>query len=281
MFNTQTYSYHTHTNFSDGHCSVAEMIKRAKQIGYTQMGISDHLIVHKNMRRNQSWQYLREKDSIHVYNNSFSDILERFKRHCAEIRRLAKVENFKVYIGFEVDYFPYNGWEEELKWFLSQLDYDYLHTGNHFFCEENCENIINMAFFKQICTDTERYKEYVQRHFAIMRQAVESGLFKFLAHLDYVRRYGNDICGADDYLPEKMLVLDALQKNNTAMEISTKGLRKIGDFYPSATVLQEAAKRNLTVVISDDAHKTEELGMDFTKAEDIIKKYGFSKRLKF
>lgn len=281
MHNIQTFSYHTHTDFSDGHCSAREMVRRAKEIGFTEMGVSDHLIVHKNMRQNQSWQYLHAKDAIHVYNNNFADILDSFKKHCEELRRVAKEENFKVRIGFEVDYFSYDGWEEELKWFLSQLDYDYLHTGNHFFCEENCENVINMAFFKQICTDTGRYKEYIQRHFATMKQAVESGLFKFLAHLDYVRRYGGDVCGADEYMPEKIQVLDALQKTGVAMEISTKGLRKIGDFYPSASVLQEASKRDIAFVVSDDAHKTEELGMDFDKAEETLQKYGISKRLKF
>ena len=281
MHNTQNFSYHTHTNFSDGHCSLEDMVLQAKKIGFTEMGISDHLIVHKNMHKNKSWTYLCKQKANHVYNSSFANILDSFKRHCEEVRYAAKKYNIKLYIGFEVDYFTYDGWEDELRWFLSQLDYDYLHTGNHFFCEENCENVINMAFFKQTCTDVGRYKEYVARHFDTMKQAVESGLFKFLAHLDYVRRYGTDICGANDFMSEKLQVLDALQKNNTAMEISTKGLRKIGDFYPSASVLDEAAKRDIAFVISDDAHKTEELGMDFEKAEAELKKYGITKRLKF
>lgn len=253
----------------------------AKQIGFTEMGVSDHLIVHKNMKQDVSWPLLKDVNARHVYNDDFKSILEKYKRHCDEIRRVSKQENFKLYVGFEVDYFPYDGWEEELKWFISQLDIDYLHTGNHFFCEEGFEHIINMTFFKQVCPDTSRYAKYVRRHFETMKRAVESKLFKFLAHIDYVRRYGDDVCGVDEYMLEKIQVLDALQKNDVALEISTKGLRKIGDFYPSAPILQAAAKRNLTVVISDDAHKPEELGMDFDKAEDIIKKYGFNKRLKF
>lgn len=256
-------------------------MRRAKQIGFTEMGVSDHLIVHKNMKQNASWSYLREKDAIHVYNDNFKDILESFKRHCENIRRVAKAENFKLYVGFEVDYFDYDGWEEELKWFLSQLDYDYLHTGNHFFCEENCENVINIAFLREVCPDESRYPEYIRRHFETMCRAVESGLFKFLAHIDYVRRYGADICGANAYMAEKIKVLDAVQKTNSALEISTKGLRKIGDFYPSDSILQEAAKRDITFVISDDAHKPEELGAEFDKAEAVLKKYQITKRLKF
>ena len=270
-----------HTNFSDGRNSLEEMVRCAKQIGFTELGISDHLIVHKNMKQDISWPLLKDVNSPHVYNDNFKSILEKFKRHCDDIRRVSKTENFKLYVGFEVDYFPYDGWEEEFRWFVSQLDIDYLHTGNHFFCEENFEHIINMTFFKQVCSDSSRYCEYVRRHFEAMRRAVESRMFKFLAHIDYVRRVGSDVYNIDADFAEKAQLLDALQKTDTALEISTKGLRKIGDFYPSSSILQEAAKGNIAFVISDDAHKTEELGLDFDKAEEALKKYGISKRLKF
>ena len=281
MHKIQSFSYHTHTNFSDGRNSLEEMVHHAKQIGFTEMGISDHLIVHKNMKQDISWPLLKEVNAPHVYNDDFKSILEKFKRHCDEIRRVSKQENFKLYVGFEVDYFPYDGWEDELKWFLAQLDYDYLHTGNHFFCEEGFEHIINMTFFKQVCPDKLLYKEYAERHFEAIRRAVESGMFKFLAHMDYIRRVGPEMCDVDSFPAEKQRVLDALEKTNTALEISTKGLRKIGDFYPSASVLQAAAKRNIAFVISDDAHKPEELRADFDKAEAALKKYGITRRLKF
>ena len=256
-------------------------MRRAKQIGFTEMGVSDHLIVHKNMKQDISWPLLKDVDAPHVYNVDFKSILEKFKRHCAEIRRVSKQENFKLYVGFEVDYFPYDGWEEEFRWFISQLDVDYLHTGNHFFCEDGFEHIINMMFFKQVCFDSSRYAEYTARHFETMCRAVESGMFKFLAHMDYVRRVGRDVCDDDSFPTEKQRIFDALEETNTALEISTKGLRRLGDFYPSASVLQAAAKRNIAFVISDDAHKPEELGADFDKAEATLQKYGITKRLKF
>lgn len=256
-------------------------MQRAKQIGFTEMGVSDHLIVHKNMKQDISWPLLKDVDAPHVYNDDFKSILEKYKRHCDDIRRVSKQENFKLYVGFEVDYFPYDGWEEEFKWFVSQLDIDYLHTGNHFFCEDGFEHIINMMFFKQVCSDPSRYAEYTVRHFEAMRRAVETKMFKFLAHIDYVRRVGPDVCDADSYPAEKLQILEALEKTGTALEISTKGLRRLGDFYPSASVLQAAAERNIAFVISDDAHKPEELGADFDKAEAELKKFGITKRLKF
>lgn len=43
----QNFSYHTHTVFSDGHNTIEEMLDRAEELGWREIGISDHLIVHQ------------------------------------------------------------------------------------------------------------------------------------------------------------------------------------------------------------------------------------------
>ena len=50
----QKFSYHTHTNsfgVYDGHNSAAEMIAAAEAAGYTELGISNHLICKKGISR--------------------------------------------------------------------------------------------------------------------------------------------------------------------------------------------------------------------------------------
>ena len=51
----QNFSYHTHTVFSDGHNTIEEMLDRAEELGWREIGISDHLIVHKNITRSRSF----------------------------------------------------------------------------------------------------------------------------------------------------------------------------------------------------------------------------------
>lgn len=282
MLKIQSFSYHSHTNFSDGKNTIEEMVRCAKDIGFTELGISDHLIVHKNMQKSPSCKVnpnmLAEPD---VYNTDFKHILQRFQHHCEELRQVAKSENFKLYIGFEVDFFTYDGWLEELKDFLSQLDYDYLINGNHFLFDESGEEIINLTDLPKLYQDSTCYNDFLNRHFKVMAQAVSSKLFNFLAHIDYARKLGDAICSPDAYWNEKMAVLDALQKNDVGIEISTKGLRKIGDFYPSENVLAQIAKRDIAMVVSDDAHKPTELGLDFAAAEKMLQKYGVTRRIKF
>ena len=278
----QKFSYHTHTNFSDGKCSITDMVRRAKELGFTELGISDHLIVHKNMRQSPSCvvnDYMKKEP--HIYCVDFAEILERFQRHCDEMRRVAKAENFKLYTGFEVDFFTYDGWFEELQDFLKKLDYDYVISGNHFLFDEGCENVINLTDLTKLCADRDVCRDYLIRHFQTMSQAVSTGFFKFLAHLDYARRLGDDICGPDAFWKEKMVLLDILVANNIPLEISTKGLRRINDYFPSDNILTEAKKRNICFVISDDAHDINELGANFADAEKVLQKHGITHRMKF
>lgn len=281
MHNVQSFSYHNHTNFSDGRRSLEEMVARAKKIGFSEMGISDHLIIHKNMKQSPSWDMMRSRFASKVYRCDFKSCLSDFQKHCEHVRQVSKKENIKLYVGFEVDFFTYNGWLEELKEFLSQLDYDYLVSGNHFMPDDSGETILNIDCVKGRTESIKDLSEYIVRHFAAMKRSAESGLFSFLAHIDYVRKLGDNICGPSMYIKNKKEVLEALHKNGVGIEVSTKGLRKINDFYPCAQILDEIAEMGIKTVISDDAHELDELGADFDKAEDIIHKHKIVNRLKF
>ncbi len=282
MLEVQKFTYHSHTDFSDGKCTATEMVRQAKQLGFTQIGITDHLIVHKNMRQSPSCainKYMAQE--AHIYNYSFAAIKERFQRHCEELRRVAKVENFKIFVGFEVDFFTYDGWLEEFDEFMRALDYDYLITGNHFLFDESGEVVYNLTDLPELSTDPVWCDELLKRHFVTIKQAVESRRFKFLAHLDYARKLGEKMCGATAYRAEKTAILDTLAANDVGMEVSTKGLRRIDDFFPADWVIEAAARKNVALVISDDAHKTEEIGADFALAEQVLEKHQAPRRLKF
>lgn len=281
MHKIQPFSYHSHTTFSDGKNTLEEMVAQAKKLGFTELGVSDHLIVHKNTKQSPSYKIWVEEKRENTFFSDFKSILPFYQKHCEHIRKLAKKENFKLYVGFEVDYFTYNGWEDELKDFLAQLDYDYLISGNHMFFDEKCETYIDIGMLGNLKSDRVLMNEYMRHHFSVMKKAIESGLFCFLAHMDYVRKVGDEYCGPKMFMQEKKSVLDALQKNNVGIEISTKGLRKIGDLYPCAEIINEIAKRKISVVVSDDAHSINELGADFDVAEKAISDAGIKCRLKF
>ena len=276
----QNFSYHSHTNFSDGNNTLEEMVAQAKKLGFCELGISDHLCVHKNIRQSKSWPLWEQRGNSHIFKRDFKEILPDFQKHCEHIRKVSAQSGLKLYVGFEVDFFTYSGWFAELQDFLKQLDYDYIITGNHMLFDEKCESLIDLYDMPVFFKDEVSQKELLQRHFETIEKAVKSGVFKFLAHLDYARRLGK-ICSAEKFMPQKLKILDALQCQNRGMEISTKGLRKINDFYPSDEILTEAAKRSIPFVISDDAHAVAELGDRFDLAEAALEKHNIQHRIKF
>ena len=277
----QDYTFHCHSDFSDGDDTLENMIKTAKELGFSKIGISDHLIVHKNIEQSPSWNIMTSRTKPHIYRKDFQSCLPAFNEHCEQIRKLAQKENFKISVGFEVDFFTYDGWLEELKDFLAQLDYDYLINGNHFLFAPNCETIYCIDKRLSGVIDKPKIKSLISSHFKTITKAAQSGLFKFTAHLDYVRKMGAEFYLPQEYQEEKTAVLEALTSSRTATEISTKGLRRIGDFYPDEWFLKQIKEREIPIIISDDAHRCSELGFDFDQAEAKLSELGITNRLDF
>lgn len=270
---TQNFSYHTHTNFSDGKNTLEEMLNRAVELGWDEIGISDHLIVHKNIRNSRSWY--RWQTEPHIYHSDFAEVYEAFSRHAEHIRKTAEKYPLKVRVGAEVDFFTYAGWSESFAQLREKLDMDYCISGNHFlFMDDGCENLIDVKDIELLPLDIQ--ETAIRRHFKTIGQAAASGFFAFIAHLDYARKAA--ICQKGDFSEEKSELIKTLAAHNTATELSTKGLRKSDDFFPDSDMLKEIVANNIKLVISDDAHRVHELGFEFSKAEQVLSDLNYHNR---
>lgn len=276
----QKFSYHTHTDFSDGADSLHKMLEQAVRLGWEEIGVSDHLIIHKNMKQSPSWEQLQSYTDGKIYRDDFNAAKEIFQRHGEMFRKAVKNYPLKVYLGYEVDYFPYEGWEEQFRDFIKDIDHDYLVNGNHFLLTEDALTLVDIFRYEDLpYHDTpDTLEACLKRHYRTIEKAVRSGLFTFLAHLDYARK----IEAHKNYplLAERLAIVKALKETGMACELSTKGLRKIGDFYPEDCIIDALVKSEIPIVISDDAHSVDQLGKDFDKAEKVLETKGCSKRFK-
>lgn len=118
----QNFSYHTHTVFSDGHNTIEEMLDRAEELGWREIGISDHLIVHKNITRSRSFPRWMNSPNNHVYRTGFVAAAEDFARHAENVRRAARGRRLKVKVGAEVDWFVYEAGKKSLPLSVRNLD---------------------------------------------------------------------------------------------------------------------------------------------------------------
>ncbi len=261
----QRFSYHTHTTFSDGKNTANEMIEQAERLGLFEIGISDHLIVHKNIAQTKNYPFLQKM----TFSN-FKDAYERCSKHIEELRRLQKEHQIKIKVGFETDYFIYDGWHDEMSDFLKKIDYDYLINGNHFLMDKTGEYIEDMTYIAKNPNEdiNEPIKISIQRHFETMEKAIRSGFFTFLAHMDYVKKISS--YHETDFHNEIENVIRALKETNTACELNTKGLRRSNGFYPAQSILEKLIQSDISLLISDDSHQTNEMCFEFESADQYL-----------
>lgn len=275
--NIQAFSYHTHTTFSDGHNTVDEMLEQAVKLGWSEIGVSDHMIIHENIRSSCSWPHLA-KFFGRVYFDDFASVYEAASRNIERIRKAALNYPIKVFIGYEVDYFTYPGWHDKFEKLRKKLEIDYLLTGNHLIQTDMGQTIITAAKFKEVVTDCRERHRLLLEHYQTIIKAIDSGFFDFVAHVDLLRGFDGE--DADAFMPARLEVTKKLAETGTAFELSTKGLRKSDDYYPARPLLSELCRLNAPLVISDDAHKIDELGYCFDKAEALLAELNYTNRWK-
>ena len=269
----QKFSYHTHTCFSDGKNTAEEMIQQAIDLGWEELGISEHLIVHKNIADSFSWYSWKKEPKI--FHFDFNSIYDSFAKHIEDVQEIAGKYNIKVRVGAEVDFFTYSGWFDEFMKFKERINLDYYISGNHFlFIDDECSNIIDIKDAAHL--DIKEQENCIRRHFKTLGEAAKSGVFSFIAHIDYIRK--TQICGRFDFLEEKKELIKVFTETNTATEVSTKGLRKANDFYPNSDMIKQLMDNNIKLVISDDAHRVGELGYNFSDAEKVFSDNNYSNR---
>ncbi len=122
--------------------------------------------------------------------------------------------------------------------------------------------------------------EALAAYFETQRQIASCGLVDVLGHLDYFQRY--TIRRELHFEPEAYeapirRVLDAVIRNDLALEVNTSGVRQQpGVCFPGRTILRwyhEMGGRAVT--IGSDAHKLEHVGANVTDAIALLREIGF------
>ncbi len=115
-------------------------------------------------------------------------------------------------------------------------------------------------------------EKYVNEIAAVAR----TGLFDCIAHLDYLRKYGEKYYGTRinelllDHLIQK--AFPALKGSGTAMEVNTSAIRRgFDDYFPRAAVVNAARKAGVEVrFLGSDAHRPDQVGADFDAAASLV-----------
>jgi len=245
--------YHIHTQFSDGRSSFREYIDRAIQLGFSEIGFSDHLTFDKSVP---------EPSIKHALIPHYIDTLIDLRDHYPEI---------KIKIGFEVDYTPETA--ETIHQTFEDLPIDYLIGSIHNLGATPID--ISPDFYQ----NKEIYKIWSD-YFNAVEATAKSGLFNIIGHLDLVRIFKHT--PAQDIRPLYQSLAQTLKKTGVAFEINTNGMNKyLNAFYPDPNYLSIFAEEHVPVCINSDAHAAHLLGQHFTEAYALIKKVGYRETATF
>lgn len=268
----QNFSFHMHTSDFDGRNTEEEMLEKAQECGLKQIGFSNHFIVYPNIEKTNMYPYAVKGGYESIYSSDFDEAIAKFVPHYEKIDELNKNSDIKIYKGMEVDFFPSDEWREGFDRTLRILKPDYIIGSAHFVEYKN--TLYNSHDLKN-ASPIEQNK-LVYNYWQNVRAAANSGLFDFMAHLDLIKKVG---LGKDEkWADEEEKAIKAIKQSGVMVEINTSHFNfDAGEPYPSRRIMKLLAEYDIPVLLSDDAHKRENITAGFAKATEIAQECGIEK----
>ena len=241
-------NYHTHTwrcNHARG--TEVEYVESALKGGMEILGFSDHT------------PYFFPGDYYSTYRMR-PDLMEDYVQTVQALKRQYK-DQIELHLGVECEYYP-SYFEETVK-HLREAGIEYMIQGQHWVGDEENEPYCGRATGRE--EDLARYCNQV-------REAMETGLFTYLAHPDLLYYTGDD----KTYEFHMRRLCKAAKSCGMPLEINLWGMQQ-EKHYPDVRFWRVAAEEGNTVVIGADAHEAwavdnrekEAIAMEMVKQFDL------------
>ena len=225
-------NYHTHT-YRCGHAEGGEReyAEQAAKAGLKILGFSDHTP--------------QDYFDAGPRNRPIRMMPEELPGYAASVRSLAAEykDTLDIRLGVEAEYYP--KYFSRLLEMLRENGVEYMILGQHFLGNE-----IGDVYSGRYTEDEKVLSRYVSQ----CTEALETGLFTYLAHPDLVHFGGDDAV----YAREMRRLCRAASRTGTPVEINLLGIRE-GRHYPDERFWRIAAEEGCMAVIGCDAHQPSDL----------------------
>jgi histidinol-phosphatase (PHP family) len=254
-------SYHTHNTFCDGEASIEAMVEAAVAAELLEFGISSHAPLPFPCE----WTMPSAR---------LGEYVEHVRAVAAEYR-----DRITVRLGLELDYIP----APEVVAFQERevltQPLDYLIGSVHFLgagyppqsFDDSAEDFARILAAEYGGDIRAMAAEFYRR----VRAMVELPHITIVGHLDRIKRFnaGNAFFSAEEpwYRAEVEMTLDAIAASGKIVELNTAGWRTIpGDAYPERAILEGCKTRGIPVILSSDAHATDEVIWGFDRGAALL-----------
>ena len=264
----QDFNLHMHTVDFDGKNTAAEMVDAAVENGMNTVGISNHFIVHQDVKQAPFYRFAVFGGYEKIYNDKFDDVVSLFRKHYDELERVAADKKVKILRGMEVDFFPSQKWMRGFDRAVQILKPDYLIGACHLIDFKG--QICNIHSMKR--ADAETSDEMLMAYWRKVQEMAKSGIFTFLAHIDLPRRLN---LGQDDkWADTEQETTDVIAKNKIPVEINTALYKRFGQPHPTGRIMEMCVGAGVPMFLSDDAHHITQVAEKFADAQKYAQDYG-------
>ncbi|MDE6207708.1 MAG: histidinol-phosphatase HisJ family protein [Muribaculaceae bacterium] len=264
---TDRYNFHSHTEFCDGHATMATMARAAVAAGMEHYGFTPHSPI-----------------PIASPCNMAAEKVDDFRTEFNRVRRLPELASCRFYIGMEVDYLGPQ-WGPASDYFKT-LGLDYTIGSVHFIPTQEGEYVdvdgSHESFTRRL---KERFRgdlEYiVDTFYAQSRAMLAAGGFDILGHFDKIGHNASHIVpGIEDSSFYRDLTddyVDRIIASGVVVELNTKAYRRAGRFFPQPALLEHLVEGGVTILVNSDAHDPALIDAGRAEGYELLKKYGYGR----
>ncbi len=239
--------YHVHTAMSgDAKGTISDHVKIARDRGLMEIGFSDHF-------------HLEKQDHSMSY--------EELAQYVEKGQSYKENSDFPVKLGLEVDFIPNR--EKEIEKIVKSGDFDYVIGSVHFINGWGFDSPRYVSEYKKWDL-AELYRTY----FSLIQQCSKSGLFDIIGHVDLIKKFG--LKPKTDITSVFRETVEVLKDSKVCVEVNTSGLRTpCKEIYPNKTFLKMCFDEGIPIILGSDAHSSEDIGKDFSRALKMIREVGY------
>lgn len=260
---------HTHTLYSHGRNTPAQMYAAAEAAGLRLYGFSEH------SPRPRGYTY------SHEYREQLEAHMEDYVREVAALKAQAEADPSRCQVLFGMEFDWLDAEEAFVRAAAAAYDFDYRLGSVHYLGTWGFDDKLEDWDISQ-----DACEQHYRAYFAAWRNMIASGLFDIAAHPDIIKLFSVQkfhvwLTRADS----QALVRSALAELRDAgmsMEISSAGLRKpCREIYPCPTFMRLAAELDVPVSFASDAHGIEEVAYAFPQLANYARAFGITESVWF
>ncbi|MEW6276346.1 MAG: histidinol-phosphatase HisJ family protein [Bacillota bacterium] len=263
--------YHVHPGYSiDAEdTSIFEYCREALRKGLREVCFTPHLEVDPR-RRHLDWFVRVNGKIVPMENDRWLDCYFRdLEKARAEFSGAGLVVKAGLEVGFE------RGSEAAIAKVVGSRPFDFVLGSIHCLEHHAISSLKECrAYFAR-----KDLSSLAEDYFGALQEAVESGLFDCIGHLDLYKRYGYEFFGPainDLHRGRVEGIFRAMAGRGTGLEVNTSSRRRgLAEFHPGRDILVLAKEAGMQIfTVGSDAHKKTDLGYCTGEAAQLLNEMG-------